>query len=166
MKVGGSESVVEYLGRYTHKVAITAHRILHIDDAHISFKYKDYSDGNKQKVMMLTHAEFLRRFEQHILPKNFVKIRHAGYLHAKNKMERIAAICDELQLPAPMQKVYTPIALRVLLQTGRDIMACPVCGKGRMKHVKTFIYHHGALVDIAQIRNRGSPKIKRKGCNR
>jgi hypothetical protein len=51
----------------------------------------------------------LRRFEQHILPKGFVKIRHAGYLHAKNKMERIASVCRQLKLPAPMQRVHTPL---------------------------------------------------------
>ena len=90
-----------------------------------------------------------------------VKIRHAGYLHAKNKMERIASACQELKLPPPMQKVYTPVALRLLLQSGRDIMACPVCGQGHMKLVKTLINHHGVLIDIAQLRNRGSPKIKR-----
>ena len=156
---GGPAQIIEYLGRYTHKVAITAHRILHIDDASISFKYKDYHDGHKQKIMRLGHEEFLRRFEQHILPKNFVKIRHAGYLHAKNKMERIAAVCKELKLPAPMQKVYTPVALRLLLQTGKDIMACPVCGIGRMMLVKTLINHHGVLQDIKELRNRGSPKI-------
>ena len=159
---GGPAQIIEYLGRYTHKVAITAHRILHIDDSHISFKYKDYADGNKQKVMTLSHAEFLRRFEQHILPKSFVKIRHAGYLHTKNKMERIAAVCKQLKLPAPMQKIYTPVALRLLLQTGKDITTCPVCGKGRIELIKTFIFHNGALVDITQLRNRGSPKIKRK----
>jgi hypothetical protein len=159
---GGPAQIIEYLGRYTHKVAITAHRILQIDDSHISFKYKDYADGNKQKVMTLSHEEFLRRFEQHILPKSFMKIRHAGYLHSKNKMERIASVCSQLKLPAPMQRVRTPVALRMLLQTGKDIMLCPVCKKGRMELVKTFIYHNGCLVDAAQLRNRGSPKIKRK----
>lgn len=159
---GGPAQIIEYLGRYTHKVAITAHRIVHIDDSHLSFKYKDYADGNKQKVMMLPHAEFLRRFEQHILPRSFVKIRHAGYLHAKNKMERIAAVCRQLKLPAPMQRVHTPLALRLLLQTGRDITLCPVCGQGRMELIKTFIYHNGCLVNVEQLRNRGSPKTKRK----
>jgi hypothetical protein len=159
---GGPAQIIEYLGRYTHKVAITAHRVLHIDDSRISFKYKDYADGNKQKVMTLSHAEFLRRFEQHILPKSFVKIRHGGYLHTKNKMERIAAVCKQLKLPAPMQKIDTPVALRLMLQTGKDITTCPVCGKGRMKLVKTFIFHNGALVDMAQPGNRGSPGIKRK----
>lgn len=157
---GGPAQIIEYLGRYTHKVAITAHRILHIDNNTISFKYKDYNDGNKQKIMTLTHAEFLRRFEQHILPKGFVKIRHTGYLHAKNKMKRIASVCKELKLPAPMQKIYTPVALRLLLQTGKDITTCPVCGKGRMKLVKTFIFHNGALTDMELLRNRGSPKTK------
>lgn len=159
---GGPAQIIEYLGRYTHKVAITAHRICLIDDSHISFKYKDYSDGNKQKIMTLEHVEFLRRFEQHILPQGFMKIRHAGYLHSKNKMQRIAAACSQLKLPAPMQRVHTPVALRMLLQTGKDITLCPVCKKGRMQLVKTFIYHNGCLVDTAQLRNRGSPKTKRK----
>jgi Putative transposase. len=159
---GGPAQIIEYLGRYTHKVAITAHRILHINNDNISFKYKDYADGDKQKIMVLTHAEFLRRFEQHILPKNFVKIRHAGYLHAKNKMERIATVCKQLKLPAPMQRVHTPVALRLLLQTGKDITLCPVCKHGKMELVATFIYHHGCLVDTALLRNRGSPKIKSK----
>jgi len=159
---GGPAQIIEYLGRYTHKVAITAHRIIEINDSHISFKYKDYCDGNKQKIMMLSHAEFLRRFEQHILPKGFVKIRHAGYLHARNKMKRIGAVCSQLKLPAPMQRVHTPVALRLLLQTGKDITLCPVCKQGKMELVKTFIYHHGCLVDAAQLHNRGSPKIKSK----
>ena len=112
--------------------------------------------------MRLSHAEFLRRFEQHILPKGFVKIRHTGYLHARDKMQRIAAVCKQLKLPAPMQRVGTPVALRMLLQTAKDITLCPVCKKGRMELVKTFIYHHGCLVDAEQLHNRGSPKIKSK----
>jgi hypothetical protein len=159
---GGPAQIIDYLGRYTHKVAITAHRILTINESHISFKYKDYDDGNKQKIMMLSHAEFLRRFEQHILPKGFAKIRHSGYLHARDKMKRIEAVCSQLQLPAPMQRVHTPVVLRLLLQTGKDITLCPVCKQGKMELVATFIYHHGSLVDVAQLRNRGSPKIKSK----
>ena len=161
---GGPAQIIEYLGRYTHKVAITAHRILHIDNGNISFKYKDYADGNKHKIMTLSYAEFLRRFEQHILPKGFVKIRHSGYLHARDKMERIGAVCSQLKLPAPMQMVHTPVALRLLLQTGKDITLCPVCKQGKMHLVATFIYHHGCLVDAAQLHNRGSPKIKKKIC--
>ena len=75
---GGPAQILEYLGRYTHKTAITAHRITEITATEITFTYKDYADGKKQKQMTLSHAEFVRRFEQHILPKRFVKIRHGG----------------------------------------------------------------------------------------
>ena len=76
--LGGPAQILEYLGRYTHKTAITAHRIKEITGTTITFTYKDYADGKKQKLMVLSHEEFARRFEQHILPKRFVKIRHGG----------------------------------------------------------------------------------------
>jgi len=76
---GGPQQIMEYLGRYTHKVAISTHRIKAITDDSITFSYKDYQDKHKQKLMTLSHEEFLRRFEQHILPKGFVKIRHSGF---------------------------------------------------------------------------------------
>ena len=118
--------------------------------------------GFKEKTFT-THT-LRHRFATHILPKNFVKIGHTGYLYAKNKMERIAAVCKQLQFPAPMIRVHTPVALRLLLQTGKDITLCPVCKKGKMELVTTYIYHHSCLVDAAQLRNRRSPKIKSKKC--
>ena len=93
---GGPEQILEYLGRYTHKTAITAHRIVQITDTTITFKYKDYADGHKQKMMRLSHEEFARRFEQHILPKHFVKIRHGGYLAHNGKNKRTVAIHQQL----------------------------------------------------------------------
>ena len=157
---GGPAQIVEYLGRYTHKVAITAHRIISIDDNNISFRYKDYQDGNKQKVMTLSHVEFLRRFEQHILPKGLVKIRHSGYLHSKDKMKRIAEVCRQLQLPTPMPRVAIPATLRLMLQTGKDVTVCPVCRIGKLQLVRTMIFYNGRLIDVLQLRNRGSPRIK------
>jgi hypothetical protein len=145
-------------------VAITAHRILKIDEQQISFRYKDYQDGHKQKIMTLGHEEFLRRFEQHILPKGFVKIRHAGILHSKDKTRRIRSVCTQLQLPPPMPKVSLPVAVRLLLQTGKDITLCPKCGKGSMILIKTLIFHNGTLIDARELRNRGSPKLKPKAC--
>lgn len=75
----GAEQVLEYLGRYTHKVAISNHRLLNIDHRGVTFRWRDYRD-NKEKTMPLSGAEFLRRFCQHILPKGFVRIRHYGLL--------------------------------------------------------------------------------------
>ena len=159
---GGPAQIVEYLGRYTHKVAITAHRIISIDDKNISFRYKDYQDGNKQKVMTLSHVEFLRRFEQHILPKGLVKIRHSGYLHSKDKMKRIAEVCRQLQLPTPMPRVAIPATVRLMLQTGKDVTVCPECRIGKLQLVRTMIFYNGRLIDVMQLRNRGSPRIKKQ----
>jgi hypothetical protein len=77
---GGPEQVIEYLGRYTHKIAISNHRITAIENGNVSFRYKDYADGGKQKEMTISATEFLRRFCMHILPKGFRKIRHYGFL--------------------------------------------------------------------------------------
>ena len=84
-------TVVE-LGRYTHKIAITAHRITGISESRVTFKYKDYADGDRQKEMSLSVAEFLRRFEFHILPKRFVKVRHYGLLQNHGKTKRLNII--------------------------------------------------------------------------
>jgi hypothetical protein len=73
---GNAHSVVEYLGRYTHKVAISNHRLNAIDTDTVSFSYKDYKAGGEKKTLILGRGEFVRRFAQHILPKRFVKMRH------------------------------------------------------------------------------------------
>jgi Putative transposase/Transposase zinc-binding domain len=77
---GGPEAVLRYLGRYTHRVAISNHRLLSFDGEHVAFRWKDYAHGNKQRVMTLSATEFLRRFAQHILPRGFVRIRQFGFL--------------------------------------------------------------------------------------
>lgn len=79
------KSVVEYLGRYTHKIAISNHRIKNIDAQNVTFDYKDYRMAGVKKQMALTHQEFIRRFALHILPKRFVKIRHYGFLSSTSK---------------------------------------------------------------------------------
>ena len=97
--------MVKYLGRYSHKIAITSHRIQSVTDSHIQFEYKDYQDNNKVKSMTLSYEEFLWRFEQHILPFRCVKIRHYGYMSPHGRVKRIAAIHLQLGLPKPMPKV-------------------------------------------------------------
>jgi len=158
---GGPAQIVEYLGRYTHKVAITTHRILQITETEITFKYKDYKDGHKQKEMTLSHEEFLRRFEQHILPKGFVKIRHSGFLSHQNKTERLKSICKQLQLSPPPPKVKLPARVLAMMRFGVDIGLCSVCKSGRIERIATYINiaQTGVeLVDVATLRNRGSPK--------
>lgn len=132
---GSPDRVVEYLGRYTHKIAITKHRILEVNATHIKFSYKDYADGSKTKQMWLTHQEFLRRFEQHILPKRFVKIRHFGYLRLQGKTERLAMIRSSLAMQPTKPKVTIPFQIRMLEKYGRDIFKCPCCDHGRMETI-------------------------------
>jgi hypothetical protein len=92
---GGPSQVLRYLGRYTHRVAISNHRIVSFDGERVSFRYKDYAHGGKHRVMALTAIEFLRRFFLHVLPKGFVRIRHFGFLANRWRKARLA-ICREV----------------------------------------------------------------------
>ena len=138
---GSVATVVEYLGRYTHKVAITKHRITAITDDTITFNYKDYADGNQQKTMQLSIGEFLRRFEQHFLPKHYVKIRHYGFLQNQGKTLRLNAVRATMALQSIPPKVTIPVAVRMLEKFGKDITLCPTCKQGRLVLV-AIVYPH------------------------
>jgi hypothetical protein len=140
---GGPLQVLQYLGRYTHKVAITAHRIKKIDveKSTITFEYKDYhARGTKdeRKEMTLTIDEFIRRYEQHILPKRYTKIRHYGYLKNYKRTERLKQLFALLKLPPPPPKVLIPVRQRMLEKFGKDIMLCPKCEKAKLELVATY----------------------------
>ncbi len=111
---------------------ITAHRIISISEQIVRFKYKDYADGDKQKEMALSIAEFLRRFELHILPKRFVKIRHYGLLQNHGKTKRLNVIRQQLRLSPLPAKVQIPVSQRMLEKFGKDITLCPRCNKGKL----------------------------------
>ncbi len=130
---GTVANVVAYLGRYTHKIAITTHRIVSISDHSVTFTYRDYADGNRQKEMLLSHAEFLRRFELHILPKRFVKIRHYGLLQNHGKTTRLNAIRQQLKLSLLPPRVQVPVSIRMLEKFGKDITLCPKCKSGKLE---------------------------------
>jgi hypothetical protein len=163
---GSVSSVVEYLGRYTHKVAITRHRIISITETEVTFRYKDYADGNKGKEMTLSIGEFLRRFELHFLPKRFVKIRHYGFLQNHGKTKRLNAVRQEMQLQALPPKVQVPVGLRMLEQYGHDISLCPKCKQGKLILI-AIIYPGRAAVKLSatvknekeqvSLCNKGSP---------
>ena len=135
---GGPHAVIEYLGRYTHKVAISNHRICSInDDEHtITFDYKDYADNNSKKQMTLSCSEFIRRFEQHILPARFTKIRTYGYLANRNRKQRINEVLSQMQLPVHKGLVKIPLAVTMMEQYGIDITECPCCKNKTMQLVQ------------------------------
>ncbi|MEJ7740589.1 MAG: IS91 family transposase [Chitinophagaceae bacterium] len=137
---GGPQAVIEYLGRYTHKVAISNHRITSINeqDDTVSFAYKDYLDDSKQKQMILSGPEFLRRFEQHILPKGFTKIRTYGYLSNRNRQQRINEVLQKMELPLHKKLVNVPMQVRMMEQYGIDIHECPCCKARSMQLVHVF----------------------------
>jgi predicted RNA-binding Zn-ribbon protein involved in translation (DUF1610 family) len=105
---GGAPAVLRYLGRYTHRVAISNHRLLAFDGAHVTFSYKDYARGSERRTMTLTAMEFLRRFVQHILPRGFVRIRHAGFLANTCRAARITLARTVLAVTAPTNAPPTP----------------------------------------------------------
>jgi len=97
---GGPEHVLQYLARYTHRVAISNHRILAITDSHVTFRWKDYAHHSRPRTMTLTGEEFLRRFVQHVLPKGFPRIRYFGWL-ANRRRKKSLPLCRLLLAQTP-----------------------------------------------------------------
>ena len=137
---GGPHSVIEYLGRYTHKVAISNHRINSINsgDDTVSFDYKHYAAGGIKKQMTLSSAEFIRRFAQHILPPHFTKIRTYGYLANRNRHQRINEVLKKMKLPLHKPLVKIPIQLFMMEKYGVDMLQCPACKNKTLQLLKIF----------------------------
>jgi len=127
------EQVLEYLGRYTHQVAISNHRVVSIDDEKVTFTYRDRSDENRCRQMTLSADEFIRRFLLHVLPPRFVKIRYFGFLFHRDKYRNIALIRALMGDKAVMAASVVEDAQQIMLRlTGIDIHCCPHCGRGQM----------------------------------
>jgi len=122
-------SVLKYLGRYTHRIAISNHRIISINDDMVSFKWRDYKNRSKEKVMTLAADEFIRRFLLHILPPGFMKIRHYGFLASAVKQKKLP-LCKKLTGAKVMPVVKLSAVDLMMKLTGRDITLCPRCGVG------------------------------------
>lgn len=128
----GPETVLAYLGRYTHRIAITNHRIVSMEDGKVSFSWKDYTDGNKTKIMTLDTSEFIRRFLLHVLSDGFVKIRHLGLLcnrHRKACLETCRTLLGVAKPGLGILETWQELLLRT---TGIDVARCPLC-QGRMR---------------------------------
>jgi hypothetical protein len=134
---GRPQAVLDYLGRYTHRVAISNDRIVALREGVVHFRWRDYADGNQNKVMQLGAGEFIRRFLLHVLPHGFVRIRHFGLLahrHRRAQLERCRALL-EVCAPALDPDSQESTAQRILRRTGVDILRCPACTLGRMHPV-------------------------------
>jgi len=130
----GPKQVLDYLGRYTHRVAISNHRIESMQDNKVTFTYRDRADGDQLKHMTLDAVEFIRRFLLHVLPDGFVKIRYFGFLAHRNRKKCIALIRRLIDPTAePVQIRQETVCEMMLRLTGIDIGLCPKCGMGKMK---------------------------------
>ena len=134
---GGAEIVLKYLARYTHKAAISNHRLVDLADGRVSFQWKDYAHGGRQGIMTLDSVEFVRRFLMHVLPSGFVRVRHYGLLANRHRQEKLAR-CRELidaaktlqadTAPTEPSSVKPPASETTVTPT----RVCPHCGSGRM----------------------------------
>jgi len=125
---GGPKQVIEYLGRYTHKVAISNHLLQSVTDEEVSFDYKDYKDGGSQKLMTVSNREFVRRFAQHILPHRFVRIRHYGILSSSWKRGKLQALQQSVHAERPVTKIKTMLRKCHCCKTG-TLVTIDVFGK-------------------------------------
>jgi len=124
---GGASAVLRYLGRYTHRVAISNHRLLAFDGDHVTFSYKDYAHGDQRRTMTLTAMEFLRRFVQHVLPRGFVRIRQSGFLANTCRTARVILARTLLATPPTSTAAPDPPGPATEAPTCTT-WACPRCG--------------------------------------
>jgi hypothetical protein len=144
---GGPEYVLQYLGRYTHRVAISNHRLVSFADGQVTFRWRDSADGNKQKLLPLSVNEFLTRFLLHILPRGFVRIRNFGFL-ANRRRTALLSLCFQL-LGATQESPAEEHASST--EDAPGLYRCPKCG-GPMKVIERLT--------AAEIQLRSPPRIK------
>lgn len=127
------DNIIKYLARYVNRVGISNNRILKLESGNVTFKWRDYRDGNKEKLMTATANEFIRRFLIHILPDRFTKIRHFGLLSSRDKKKRLS-LCKKLTntLVNLKPKEKTPYIQLFKKLTGKDFAICPCCGIGHL----------------------------------
>lgn len=132
---GGPERVLDYLGRYTHRVAISNNRLKELKDGQVTFIYKDYKHGQQHKVITLSADEFLRRFLLHVLPNSFQRIRHYGLLGNRHRAENLARCRELLAMPVPIPEPRRDYRERLQQLGGNDPWLCPQCKSGTMVRI-------------------------------
>jgi hypothetical protein len=130
-----SKDILNYLGRYTHKIAISNYRIVAVDDKCVTFSFRDYADDNKIKIMQLKSEEFIRRFLSHVVPDGFMRIRTFGFWANACKANKIQAIQKQLN-SKPTDTLEEKNAATLMLElTGKDITLCPACKQGKLRRI-------------------------------
>jgi hypothetical protein len=129
----GPEQVLAYLGRYTHRVALSNDRLIEHRDGHVRFRWKDYADHDRVKILTLETTEFLRRFLLHIVPRGFMRIRHFGLLANRTRRQTLTRCRRLLGQPPTTDAPSESVAELMHRLTGIDPTRCPVCGQGRMQ---------------------------------
>jgi hypothetical protein len=130
---GSPQTVLDYLGRYTHRVALSNDRILKIENGEVLLSYRDRKDGNRKKTVTLDAQEFIRRFLLHVLPDGFMRIRHFGFLANRSKKQALAQCRRLLKIEAALPETPKESAKDLLLRiTGIDLSRCPSCHRGTM----------------------------------
>lgn len=135
----GPLAVVQYLGRYTHRIALSNSRLVSMDEHTVTFTVKDNKNGGQKKNLTLSGIEFIRRFLMHILPKGFIKIRHYGLLanrNKKTKLELSRKLTDSPIYPSKFEGLKTLEILSLLV--GKNVELCPKCGKGHFRKVSSI----------------------------
>lgn len=135
----GPKKLLDYLGRYVNKIAIANGRILSCDEKSVRFKYRDYSDDNKVKVMGLKPEEFIRRFLSHVVPTGFMRVRFFGFLASSCKSKNITEIRKLLSYEPTEEEQKKDVRTLMLELTGDDITLCPVCKKGHFYKIQTLL---------------------------
>jgi len=129
----GPEQVLDYVGRYTHRVAISNNRLLNIENDKIAFRYKDYRRDGQNKTMTLEAEEFIRRFLLHVLPEGLQRIRYYGFLGNRYREQKLAHCRKLLGMPQPTTgEAIKDYRARYEELTGSSLCECPVCHQGRM----------------------------------
>lgn len=137
----GPEKLIGYLGRYVKRIAISNDRITDINyqSKQVAFRWRDYADNNRSKVMKLSFEEFIRRFLQHILPSRFSKVRYYGLFANRDKTKRLAKCCKALGKPVPPKIIPSDWKERLHRLTSIDPSCCPRCEKGKMQIIAILI---------------------------
>ena len=140
--IAQAQHVLEYLARYTHRVAIANSRLLALKDGIVSFRYKD-RQNNMLKQATISAVEFIRRFLLHTLPQGFVRIRHYGFLANRKRTAHLTLVQRLLKLPSQVRTMPHSLQEMMLRLTRIDITLCPCCKKGRMQKVADILCYSG-----------------------